>query len=66
MCFVNSPEMPDPAPPPEVLKQDAPNKKTANQNRAKTLSLGSKKYRTNGLGGTSAPTTTSASPSVNI
>lgn len=56
MCFsADKPEIKDPPPPPEVLKQDAPEKKTAQRSKSSVLSIGSKKYRTeSGLG----PTTT--------
>jgi hypothetical protein len=53
MCFIdNSPEQtPAPEQPPEVLKQAAPDKKTAT--KANTLAIGTKKYRTaTGLGPT--------------
>lgn len=67
MCFAKEPDMPDPAPPPEVLKQDAPEKKTANQNRSQTLSIGSKRYRTEtGLGTTAKRQSLTPGPSVSI
>ncbi len=62
MCFVNEPEPIQPTPPPEVLKQAAPDKKTAAQpSRSQNLSIGTKKYRnesgigTAGLGKPKAP-----------
>lgn len=61
MCFApDEPNVPNPAPPPEVLKQAAPTKKTATP--ANALAIGSKKYRTAsgigtaGLGANVAPT----------
>lgn len=71
MCFSQkAPDVPDPAPPPEVLKQDAPEKKKAagNNNRSQTLSIGSKRYRTEtGLGTTARKQNLSPSgPSISV
>ena len=54
MCFIDQPEPIKPTPPPEVLKQAAPDKKTAAQpSRSSTLAVGTKKYRNeSGLGST--------------
>lgn len=54
MCFGGDKEAPPPPAPPEVLDQEAPTKKTANQSNSSDLSIGTKKYKTkkqaNGLG----------------
>lgn len=53
MCFDNDTEMPAPTKPPEVLEQDAPEKKTANKQSANALAIGTKAYRNEtGLGWT--------------
>lgn len=47
MCL--GPKAPEAAPieqPPEVLEQEAPDKKTANQTDANALSIGTKRYST--------------------
>ncbi|RWM84317.1 hypothetical protein [Mesorhizobium sp.] len=63
MCFTDTPEVEKPAPPPEVLKQSAPDKKTAAEtSKSNSLAIGTKKYRnetsigTSGLGTKKAPT----------
>ncbi|MBT1154430.1 hypothetical protein J1C56_02375 [Aminobacter anthyllidis] len=52
MCFGDTPEVEAPAPPPEVLTQAAPKKKTAvDDSKTNPLAIGTKKYRTTtGLG----------------
>lgn len=70
MCFTGGDnETPKPQTPAQVLKQDAPGKKTANKSTSKDLSIGSKRYRTvyTGLGSTSTTSTkSSAVPSVSM
>ena len=45
MCFGNDgPDTIAPDTPPETLDQEAPKKKTANEDSANKLSIGSKKY----------------------
>lgn len=57
MCFIDEPDPIQAAAPPEVLKQHAPDKKTAAQpSNSKMLSIGTKKYRsTTGLGTLGTP-----------
>lgn len=67
MCLgKDTPEVKPPAPPPEVLDQEAPTKKTANQREANSLAIGTKAYRNEtGLGMTAKKTPgSSAGPSV--
>lgn len=57
MCFVDEPEPIVASAPPEVLKQAAPDKKSAAQpSNSKMLSIGTKKYRNETSLGTSLGT----------
>jgi len=68
MCFADDPKVEAPQPPPEVLDQAAPEKKTANKKDAGALAIGTKRYRTeSGLGITGQKQNTRpAGPSVSM
>lgn len=44
MCFGSGPDPITPDSPAETLDQSAPEKKTANEDKASTLAIGTKKY----------------------